>query len=42
MTDVMVRAPFLLSKLVMPHVRAADDGVGATALSVVTNGSRPA
>ena len=29
MTDVMVRAPFLLSKLVMPHVRATDDGVGA-------------
>ena len=29
MTDVMVRAPFLLSKLVMPYVRATDDGVGA-------------
>ena len=29
MTDVMVRAAFLLSKLVMPHVRATDDGVGA-------------
>ena len=29
MTDVMVRAPFLLSKLVMPHVRATEDGVGA-------------
>ena len=29
MTDVMVRAPFLLSRLVMPHVRATDDGVGA-------------
>ena len=28
-TDVMVRAPFLLSKLVTPHVRATDDGVGA-------------
>ena len=26
---VMLRAPFLLSKLVMPHVRATDDGVGA-------------
>ena len=29
MTDVMVRASFLLSKLVMPHVRVTDDGVGA-------------
>ena len=29
MTDVMVRAAFLLSKLVMAHVRATDDGVGA-------------
>ncbi|PSP50472.1 D-beta-hydroxybutyrate dehydrogenase [Halobacteriales archaeon QH_7_69_31] len=29
MTEVMVRAPFLLSKLVMPYVRATDDGVGA-------------
>ena len=29
MTDVMVRAAFLLSKLVIPHVRATDDGVGA-------------
>ena len=29
MTDVMVRAPFLLSKLVMPHIRATDEGVGA-------------
>ena len=29
MTDVMVRAAFLLSKLVMPHIRATDDGVGA-------------
>ena len=29
MTDVMVRAPFLLSKLVIPHVRATEDGVGA-------------
>ncbi|PSP78556.1 D-beta-hydroxybutyrate dehydrogenase [Halobacteriales archaeon QS_4_69_225] len=26
---VMLRAPFLLSKLVIPHVRATDDGVGA-------------
>ena len=26
---VMLRAPFLLSKLVMPHVRATDDGAGA-------------
>ena len=26
---VMLRAPFLLSKLVMPHVRATEDGVGA-------------
>jgi 3-hydroxybutyrate dehydrogenase len=29
LTDVMVRAPFLLSKLVMPHIEATDDGVGA-------------
>ncbi|RDI71468.1 SDR family NAD(P)-dependent oxidoreductase [Halopelagius longus] len=29
MHEVMVRAPFLLSKLVMPHVRETDDGVGA-------------
>ncbi|QLD86127.1 SDR family oxidoreductase [Natronomonas halophila] len=29
LTDVMLRAPFLLSKLVMPHIRATDDGVGA-------------
>jgi 3-hydroxybutyrate dehydrogenase len=29
MSGVMLRAPFLLSKLVMPHVRATDDGVGA-------------
>jgi 3-hydroxybutyrate dehydrogenase len=29
MVDVMVRAPFRLSKLVMPHVRATHDGVGA-------------
>ena len=27
--DVMLRAPFLLSKHVMPHIRATDDGVGA-------------
>ena len=29
MLGVMLRAPFLLSKLAMPHVRATDDGVGA-------------
>ena len=29
MLGVMLRAPFLLSKLVMPHVQATDDGVGA-------------
>ena len=29
MLGVMLRAPFLLSKHVMPHVRATDDGVGA-------------
>ncbi|MFC6826683.1 SDR family NAD(P)-dependent oxidoreductase [Halopelagius fulvigenes] len=29
MHGVMVRAPFLLSKLVMPHIRETDDGVGA-------------
>jgi 3-hydroxybutyrate dehydrogenase len=29
MHGVMLRAPFLLSKLVIPHVRATDDGVGA-------------
>jgi len=29
LTDVMVRAPFLLSKHVVPHVEATDDGVGA-------------
>jgi 3-hydroxybutyrate dehydrogenase len=27
--DLMLRAPFLLSKFVMPHVRATEDGVGA-------------
>lgn len=27
--DVMLRAPFLLSKLAMSHIRATDDGVGA-------------
>jgi 3-hydroxybutyrate dehydrogenase len=27
--DVMLRAPFLLSKHVMPHIRATEDGVGA-------------
>ncbi|WP_136717391.1 SDR family NAD(P)-dependent oxidoreductase [Halorientalis salina] len=29
MHDVMLRAPFLVSKLVMPHIRDTDDGVGA-------------
>ncbi|WP_439027971.1 SDR family NAD(P)-dependent oxidoreductase [Haloarchaeobius sp. DT45] len=29
MHDVMLRAPFYLSKLVMPHIRDTDDGVGA-------------
>jgi len=29
--DVMVRAPFLVAKHVMPRVRATDDGVGAIA-----------
>ncbi|SFF86017.1 3-hydroxybutyrate dehydrogenase [Halopelagius inordinatus] len=29
MHDVMLRAPFLLSKLVVPHIRDTDDGVGA-------------
>ncbi|MFQ3319958.1 MAG: 3-hydroxybutyrate dehydrogenase [Natronomonas sp.] len=29
--DIMLRAPFLLSKHVMPHIRATDDGVGAIA-----------
>ncbi|WP_101295322.1 SDR family oxidoreductase [Halegenticoccus soli] len=28
MHDVMVRAPLLLTKLALPHVRATDDGVG--------------
>jgi 3-hydroxybutyrate dehydrogenase len=27
--DVMLRAPFLVSKLAMPHIQATDDGVGA-------------
>jgi len=27
--DVMLRAPFMLSKHVMPHIRATEDGVGA-------------
>jgi 3-hydroxybutyrate dehydrogenase len=31
MMDVMLRAPFLLSKHVMPHIRETDDGVGAIA-----------
>jgi 3-hydroxybutyrate dehydrogenase len=29
MQDIMVRAPFLLAKHVVPHVEATDDGVGA-------------
>ena len=29
MMDVMLRAPFLLSKHAIPHIRATDDGVGA-------------
>jgi 3-hydroxybutyrate dehydrogenase len=29
--DVMLRAPFLVAKLAMPHVRATDDGIGAIA-----------
>ncbi|MFB6298482.1 MAG: SDR family oxidoreductase [Salinirussus sp.] len=29
--DVMLRAPFLVAKLTMPHVRATDDGTGAIA-----------
>ena len=29
--DVMLRAPFLVSKLAMPHIQATDDGVGAIA-----------
>ncbi|MHB9288432.1 SDR family oxidoreductase [Halobacteriales archaeon Cl-PHB] len=31
LTDVMLRSPFLLSKLAMPHIRETDDGVGAIA-----------
>ncbi|WP_136591559.1 SDR family oxidoreductase [Salinigranum halophilum] len=27
--DIMLRAPFLIAKLAMPHIRATDDGVGA-------------
>jgi 3-hydroxybutyrate dehydrogenase len=27
--DTMLRAPFLLARLAMPHIRATDDGVGA-------------
>jgi 3-hydroxybutyrate dehydrogenase len=27
--DVMLRAPFMLAKYTMPHIRATDDGVGA-------------
>jgi 3-hydroxybutyrate dehydrogenase len=29
--DVMLRAPFLVAKLAIPHIRATDDGVGAIA-----------
>jgi 3-hydroxybutyrate dehydrogenase len=29
LTDVMLRAPFLVAKLAIPHIRATDDGVGA-------------
>jgi 3-hydroxybutyrate dehydrogenase len=29
MQDVMLRAPFLLAKHVMPHIRATEDGIGA-------------
>jgi 3-hydroxybutyrate dehydrogenase len=29
--DVMLRAPFLTAKFAMPHIREADDGVGAVA-----------
>jgi len=29
--DIMLRAPFLIAKLAMPHIRATDDGVGAIA-----------
>ncbi|WP_090620721.1 SDR family oxidoreductase [Natrinema salaciae] len=29
MHDLMLRSPFLLSKRVMPHIEATDDGVGA-------------
>jgi 3-hydroxybutyrate dehydrogenase len=29
--DVMLRAPFVVSKLTMPHIRETDDGVGAIA-----------
>jgi len=29
--DVMLRAPFLIAKHAMPHIRATDDGVGAVA-----------
>ena len=27
--DIMLRAPFLVAKLAMPHIRATEDGVGA-------------
>ena len=29
--DIMLRAPFLVAKLAMPHIRATDDGIGAIA-----------
>lgn len=29
--DIMLRAPFLIAKLAMPHIRGTDDGVGAIA-----------
>ena len=31
MHDIMLRAPFYLSKLAIPHIRESDDGVGAVA-----------
>ncbi|MDY6819978.1 MAG: SDR family oxidoreductase [Halobacteriales archaeon] len=29
MLDIMLRAPFLVAKLAIPHIKATDDGVGA-------------
>ncbi|MFO7927196.1 MAG: SDR family oxidoreductase [Halobacteriota archaeon] len=29
--DIMLRAPFLIAKLAMPHIRATEDGIGAIA-----------